>query len=171
MRRIKFGSHNGGAMIDIEALKGINLDIGCGESKQPNFVGMDKRLLPGVDILHDLEDFPFPLPDDCCWNIVGSHILEHIKPQYSIPLMDELWRIMKPNGRLALSTPYAGSPGFWQDPTHCNGWTEATFQYFDPTYPLYTIYRPKPWKIEHIAFQANGNLEVVLIKPEVADDA
>jgi SAM-dependent methyltransferase len=162
-------------MIDLESLKGINLDIGCGESKQPNFIGMDKRLLPGVDILHDLEEFPYPLPDECCWNIVGSHIIEHIKPEYSIPFMDELWRLMKPNGKLALSTPYAGSPGYWQDPTHCNGWTEATFRYFAPIYNetgeqiniLYGIYQPKPWKIEHITWQFNGNLEVVLVKPEV----
>ena len=58
---------------------GIRLDIGCGENKQEGFVGMDARALPGVDIIHDLEVFPWPLPDDCCLTIVGSHIIEHIK--------------------------------------------------------------------------------------------
>lgn len=145
---------------------GIRLDIGCGENKQEGFTGMDARELPGVDIVHDLEVFPWPLPDECCLTIVGSHIIEHIKPWFTIPLFNEIWRIMKPGGQLALSTPYAGSPGFWQDPTHCNGFNEATFQYFDPDYPLYQIYRPKPWKLApgFPVWQMTGNMEVLMSK-------
>jgi len=152
----------------LERKKGINLNIGCGEAVIPNYLGMDKRPLKNVDIVHDLEVFPYPLPDACCHNIVGSHIIEHIKPWLMIELMDELWRIMKPKGALAFSLPYAGSPGFWQDPTHCNGCNEATWQYFDPEYPLYQVYKPKPWKIEKgfPVWQATGNMEVMLIKRE-----
>ncbi|MFX0210472.1 MAG: hypothetical protein ACFFDT_31120 [Candidatus Hodarchaeota archaeon] len=124
---------------------GIRLDIGCGENKQENFIGLDKRKLEGVDIVWDLEKFPYPLPDDCCMAIIGSHIIEHIKPWLTIDFINELWRIMKPGGQLALVYPYPGSTGFWQDPTHCNGLNEATWQYFDPRYPLFEIYRPKPW--------------------------
>jgi len=40
----------------------MKLDIGCGWSKRAGFVGMDKRNLPGVDIIHDLEIFPYPIP-------------------------------------------------------------------------------------------------------------
>ena len=32
---------------------GIQLDIGCGSNKQKGFVGMDKRDIAGVDIVHD----------------------------------------------------------------------------------------------------------------------
>lgn len=149
--------------------KGICLDIGCGGNKQPNFVGMDKRKLKGVDIIHDLEKFPYPLPDECCLTIVGSHIYEHIKPWLSIDFINELWRIMKPNGQLALSMPYGWSFGYIQDPTHCNPSNEATWQYFDPDYPLYQIYKPKPWKIAKgfPAWQANGNIEIVMTKKAV----
>jgi len=145
---------------------GIRLDIGCGEAKQKGFVGLDRRDLKGVDIVHDLEVFPYPLPDECCLVIVGSHLVEHIKPWLMIDFMNELWRIMKPEGQLALSLPYAGSPGFWQDPTHCNGCNQATWQYFDPRFPLYQIYKPKPWKIEDgfPVWQVTGNLEVMMEK-------
>ncbi len=80
--------------------------------------------------------------------------------------MDELWRIMRPAGQLALSMPYAGSPGYWQDPTHCNGCNEATFQYFDPRYPLYGIYQPKPWSIDpgFPVWQVTGNMELLMRK-------
>lgn len=157
----------------VKARTGICLDIGCGANKQPNFVGMDVRDLPGVDICHDLEDIPYPLDDDSCITIVGSHIIEHIKPWFTIPIMNELWRIMKAGGRLALSMPYAGSPGYWQDPTHCNGCNEATWQYFDPVYPLYQIYKPRPWKIfkGFPVWQVTGNLEVLMEKILEADNA
>ncbi len=155
-------------MFDISKEAGIRLDVGCGENKQQGFVGMDVRELPGVDIVHDLEQFPYPLPDDCCLMIVGSHICEHIKPWHTIGFFNELWRIMRADGQLALSMPYAGSMGFWQDPTHASGYVEATFQYFDPKYPLYQIYKPKPWKIEEgfPVWQNSGNMEVLMRKAE-----
>jgi len=150
----------------LEAATGIMLDIGCGENKQKNFVGMDKRSLEGIDIVHDLEIFPYPIEDESCLTVVGSHIIEHIKPWLTIEFMNELWRIMKVGGKLVLATPYAGSRPFWQDPTHCNGFNEVTFQYFDPEYPLYGIYRPKPWAIVQNTpvWQENGILEIIMEK-------
>lgn len=148
---------------------GICLDIGAGENPQKGFVAMDKRKLPGIDIVHDLEVFPYPLEDESCLTIVGSHIIEHIKPWLTIDFFNELWRIMKPGGQLVLSTPYAGSPGYWQDPTHCNGFNEATLQYFDPFYPLWQIYKPKPWKLApgFPVWQVTGNMEILMSKSEV----
>ena len=156
----------------MEKNSGILLDIGAGENKQPGFIGMDKRSLPGVDMVHDLETFPYPLPDECCLTIIGSHIIEHLSPKITIDFFNELWRIMKPNGQLALSTPYAGSPGYWQDPTHCNGFSEITFLYFDPKSPiLYPIYKPKPWKIDKgfPVWQSTNNLEVMMRKMSIKD--
>ncbi len=154
---------------DLQRLKektGILLDIGAGESERSGFVRMDKRNLPGMDIVHDLEEFPYPLNNESCLTIVGSHIVEHIKPWLMLEFMNELWRILKIGGQLALSHPYAYSEGFVQDPTHCNPCNEATWQYFDPKYPLYNVYKINPWQIEDgfPQWQANGNLEVILRK-------
>lgn len=148
---------------------GILLDIGCGANKQRGFTGMDKRQLEGVDIVHDLEVFPYPLENESCLTIIGSHIVEHIKPWLMIDFMNELWRIMKIEGKLALSLPYGWSFGYIQDPSHCNPCNEATWQYFDPKYPLYKIYGPKPWEIEKgfPSYQVTGNMEVLMRKMEV----
>lgn len=145
---------------------GIMLDLGCGERKQENFIGMDRRDLPNVDIVHDVEDFPWPLEDECCLTVVASHLYEHIKPWLSLGFMDEIWRIMKPRGQVAISCPYGINQYFLQDPTHCNPVNEATWQYFDPTYPLWTIYKTKPWEIEKgfPQYQANGMIEVLMRK-------
>ena len=150
----------------LEKRKGFCLDIGCGQNKQPQFLGMDKRKLPGVDIVHDLEKFPWPLENESCLTVVGHHIAEHIDPKLTISFFDEIWRVLKVDGQLALSMPYAGSPGDFQDPSHCNHFNQVTFQYFDPDYPLYQIYKPKPFRIEKgfPVYQVNGNLEVLMRK-------
>jgi SAM-dependent methyltransferase len=149
--------------------QGIKLDIACGDNKQPGFVGLDIRPLPGVEIVHDLEKFPWPLPDECASVIAASHIVEHINPHGGVFLrfMDEVWRVMKPQGQFMIATPYAGSHGYFQDPTHCNPCNESTWAYFDPEEAgghLYKIYKPKPWKIIFSAWSINGNMEVVLEK-------
>jgi len=181
--------------------QGIKLDLGCGERKPRGFVGMDIRPLEGVDIVHNLEKYPWPLPDECASLVTASHVLEHINPANTDPrivglvnlllekgvikaeevkeylgeyeifgnfirFMDEIWRILKVGGQLAFVVPYAGSMGYWQDPTHVNPINEATLGYFDPLDEsgLWYIYKPKPWKIESKSSQLNGFFEVIMSK-------
>ena len=146
----------------------MKLDIGCGPYKQEGYTGIDKRDLPGVDIVHDLEVIPYPIPDGSCSQIRAHHTLEHLKPWLTVDIFNELWRIMEVGGWLVISVPYGGSPNYIQDPTHCNEFNEMTFWYFDPEVlgsGLYDVYRPKPWKIiSGPTRQANSNLDVVLEK-------
>ena len=71
---------------------------------------------------------------------------------------------MKVGGQLWASLPYGNSYGYVQDPSHCNAVNETTWTYFSPYHPMYTIYYPKPWKIERNAWWENGNMEVILKK-------
>ena len=145
--------------------KGILLDIGLTNDKQPNFVRMATRKRPGVDIVHNLERFPWPLENDSCLIILAAHIIEHIRPQLIVKFMNELWRITKATGQVAISTPYAGSALWWQDPTHCASLNELSFAYFDPAFPkLFEIYNPKPWRIEkgNPIWKSEGNIECVM---------
>ena len=174
--------------MDIEQLlkdkAGIKLDICCGASKQgPDWVGIDIQELPGVDIIHDIHVHPWPLPDECCIAAIASHIVEHIPTVMItekgtrfpfIEFMNEVWRIMKPDGQFAIISPHGASEGFLQDPTHCHPFNQATFAYFDPLVGegnLYRFYKPKPWKIKTdemdqptLFWDPSGNIEVVLIK-------
>lgn len=187
-----------------EKNQGIKLDIGCGANKQPGFVGMDIRALPGVDIVHNLEKYPWPLPDESVSLVTASHVLEHINPANTDPkivglinlllkkkvikqsevaeyigeyeifgnfirFMDEVWRVLKPDGQIAFVVPYAGSVGYWQDPTHLNPINEATISYFDPLHEtgFWNIYKPKPWKIEKMDGDLNGFFQVILSKRRI----
>jgi SAM-dependent methyltransferase len=149
-------------------IKGLKLDLGCGEDKHPGFVGIDIRPLPNVDVVWDLEQVPYPFPDECATTILALHVVEHLNPHKGafLAVMDELWRLLEPDGELAITTPYAGSPGYWSDPTHVNPCTEQTWYHFDPLHPskYYYVYRPKPWYIKVNHFDLYGHNEVVLVK-------
>jgi SAM-dependent methyltransferase len=162
MRPMKSASHNGNGKLQKHAQ--LWLDAGCGNAKQPNCVGMDKRALPGVDVVHDIETTPWPFTKETFDRIIMSHVMEHINPSVAVDVMNEMWRVMKPDGVLMLAMPYAGSFGHWQDPTHIKPWNEATCHYFDPDMELYQIYQPKPWKIEANVWRADGNIEIILRK-------
>jgi len=153
----------------INQMSGIKLDIGCGANKQPGgFVGMDRQALDGVEIVHDWNDMPWPLPDECVLVAVASHVVEHVNPADGgfLRWMDELWRVCKVDARVMISCPHGHSSGYLQDPTHCNQVSQATWAYFDPTHPsgFYRFYKPKPWKIERLNWSPVGNVEVVLMK-------
>ena len=120
----------------------VKLDLGCGPSKQEGFIGVDARSLPGVDVVHNLEAFPWPFPDGCARVVLMSHFWEHIKPWLTLPFMQELHRVCADAALVMIAGPYAHEFRFVQDPTHCNPSNEATFCYWDNQHPLWHVYRP-----------------------------
>lgn len=148
---------------------GVKLDIACGSLKMEGFIGVDIKPGRFVDIVGDLEDVPYSIPSNCASFIIVSHYVEHVKPWLMIDLMNEWWRLLKVGGQMMIATPYAGSPSFYQDPTHIKGWNEATPEYFDPFAPmskdnLYKVYKPMPWKILKNTWDLSGTLEVLMEK-------
>jgi len=145
----------------------IRIDIGSGAHPQQGFIGIDLQPFPGV-VRQDLEVQPWPFPDGCAELAIASHVVEHINPAKFgfINFMNEVWRILKPDAKFLMALPYAGSYGYYQDPTHVNPCNEATWAYFDPLHDsgLYRFYRPKPWRIETCQFEITGNMEVSLVK-------
>jgi hypothetical protein len=150
----------------------IKLDVGCREPKEEGFIGIDYRNVAGVDIVHDVESQPWPLPAECASLVMVRHLVEHIDPANRgfIKFMDECWRVLKYGGQLLISTPYAGSSEFWADPTNINGCTPKTWEFFDPEITggvSYEKYKPKPWKILNCCFQVNGYMEALLEKRRI----
>ena len=155
----------------IEKHKFVNLDIGGALDPTKNFIILDERDHPSVDIKHSFQDYPYPLPTESIDFIKTANVVERISRENKgfIKWMDELWRILKPQRQLAIATYYAGSTMFYQDPCNVNPCNENTWAYFDPLETqsggvLYKLYRPKPWKIITISFSQNGIMEVLLEK-------
>lgn len=148
----------------------IRLNVGCGMDNPAGWVGMDRRVVPGVDIVHDIEDLPWPLRDNSCMTVLMSHVMEHLDPRKMIDIFDEIWRVLVPGGQLMVAVPYAGSTGAYQDPTHTRpGFNEQTFEYFDPSKHLYSIYQPRPYKIVLMDYKVGDYVNVVLESLKKAD--
>ncbi len=149
-----------------ERAKGIKLDIGCGLHKQEGCLGMDIVPHPCVDIVHDIQRFPWPVPSNICSFILLSHVWEHIEPKYRFRLMDELWRICRHDGQLWIACPYAGSYLEAAHPAHYMCPNEATFTFFDPEHPLWwccSYKRPKAWKIIRNIATIGGCIELIMV--------
>jgi len=148
----------------------LKLDIGCGDNTERGigWIGMDIVPFESVDVVHDIEQYPWPFPDQTFTLLSSAHVIEHLNPLNKgiVKFMDEAWRVLKYDGQFRISTPHAGSLGFWSDPTHVKGFTPRSFMYFDPLHPanLYRVYEPKPWQIQQCFWSPEGNLEVLMAK-------
>lgn len=85
-----------------ELLKGLVIDIGCGDHKVvPEAVGLDISC-PHADIQCPANDLPFS--DDSVDVVFSAHCLEHIENDWEA--LREWWRVLKPGGRIILYLPH-----------------------------------------------------------------
>ena len=132
-----------------------SLDMGCGSNPRNIF---NAQIVYGIDVREDLDKNivkadlildKIPFNDDFFDYVTAHDFFEHIPrliycPDRKLPfvdLMSEIWRVLKPNGKLYSSTPaFPHAAAFW-DPTHVNFITEQTFPlYFDSVNNWGSIY-------------------------------
>lgn len=128
------------------------LDLGCGNNKKDGFTGVDCLPLPGVDIVHDLNRFPYPFPDDSIAEVWMDQVLEHLGEP--VRAMEEVYRISRAGARVTVGVPYFRSLYAVIDPTHRNFFTSQWFHYFDPTHPFHAQYQytPAKFRVDRIEF-------------------
>jgi SAM-dependent methyltransferase len=115
----------------------VVIDFGCGARKLKNAVGVDVVPLPGVDVVHDFRQRPYPFPSDYADEIHLSHVLEHVPDP--IAMLEEIWRISKPAAKVHIRVPHYSGPYAWKDPTHVRCFTTESFDYFGSNnYSYYT---------------------------------
>jgi ubiquinone/menaquinone biosynthesis C-methylase UbiE len=113
-------------------LNGIVLDIGCGAHKQPGTIGIDRRAVPGVDLVCDFER-GLPFRESSITGAYSIHSIEHMRDL--IRFMEELYRVCAPGAKICVKTPYYASRKAFIDPTHVRFMTEESFEYFkSPNY-------------------------------------
>ncbi|MEM2956117.1 MAG: methyltransferase domain-containing protein [Candidatus Pacearchaeota archaeon] len=104
------------------------LNIGCGTDIRKGYINLDIVKLPGVDVVWDIEKFPYPFKDNTFDEIFCSHVLEHVSDL--VKVMEEIWRISKPHARIKIIVPNFSGYYAFVDPTHKRFFTYSTFDYF-----------------------------------------
>jgi glycosyltransferase involved in cell wall biosynthesis len=120
------------------------LDLGCGAKPRNPFnadalFGVDVRDDLGENIkMADLVVEPIPFEDACFEYVTAFDFLEHVprviynptRRNPFVEVMNEVYRVLKPEGYFLSSTPAYPNGEAFQDPTHVNIMT-------DQTLPLY----------------------------------
>ncbi len=107
------------------------LNIGCGKLSRNGYVNMDIARLPGVDVVHDLNNYPWPFKENEFDEIYASHVLEHLDS--IIDPLEEIWRVSKNGALIKIGVPIFPGVLAACDPTHKQFYTYMTFKYFEPS--------------------------------------
>lgn len=138
------------------------IDLACGNNKKEGYFGVDIVNVPGVDLVHDLNVYPYPFEDNSVEKINCSHYMEHIKHDDVlleiknilnktnsfgefknkvlslekpldgvIKFINEVYRILKPGGKITITCPYAMHSRAFGDPTHARYIHDISFYYFN----------------------------------------
>jgi SAM-dependent methyltransferase len=122
----------------VEGSIAMKIDFGCGQRKKDGYVGVDSLSFPGVDVVHDLNIFPYPFDDSAADDIWMDNVLEHL--DQPLKVMEEIFRISRNGGRVVVGVPYFRSFYAIIDPTHKNYFGVWWFNYFDPSHPFHCRY-------------------------------
>ena len=136
----------------------VKLNIGSGFTRYKGFTNVDRipykddKGTQFTDIICDIEKDALPYPDNSVDVIICYEVLDHL--HNLIFAMNEMWRVLKPEGILKGKLPKENGRGALADPTHKRIILKATFDYFtgvnrykksNPSRPKNADYGVKPW--------------------------
>ena len=105
------------------------LNLGAGRSRKKGYVNLDLKPYKGIEVVHNLNEFPWPFEDASFDIIVALDVFEHLI-DFS-KTMNECSRILTVKGILVIQGPLAGSWSHYHDPTHLRGFLPDSFEMWD----------------------------------------
>ena len=132
------------------------LHLGCGHIIKDGWVNHDMVPLPGVDVVHDLRQFPWPFENKEFEEVYADNVLEHLAD--TVRTMEEIHRITQPGAKIFIGVPFWNSFEAWGDPTHERLFSEEIFEFFDPLTwrgKERSYYTTAKFKIEKIIYCVN----------------
>ena len=134
------------------------IDLGCGKTKKPGYVGIDIIDHPDVDIVHDLSERPWPVASDIAHDVWVDNVLEHFSD--CVGFLNEVYRICASGAMVRVRVPYGRSHYATIDPTHRSFFSLRSFDYFD---------RSKEFGIKYGYCDSNFQIIRIIFDPEMRD--
>ena len=149
------------------------LNVGCGKAKHEfpeaaqasEIIGVDISQNSEADLLHNLDELPWPFDRDSFDLIIMQDIIEHLE---DVPkTMNEVWRIARQGCIVRIRTPHYASYYAYNDPTHKRFFGVYAFDGFlaESQNDLYatgqftlvrrSILFPKLWRVTGVSWFAN----------------
>jgi SAM-dependent methyltransferase len=129
----------------------IRLNFGCGDQRKPGYIGIDKTLRHGTDLVCEL-NHPLPFASQTVDHIYAKSVLEHIEGLED--LLCETQRILTDQGTFYIYVPHWNNPFYYSDYTHKRFFGLATFDYFvrsqDQKYRHVPVYKQLKFHIVNV---------------------
>ena len=106
------------------------LNLGCGEFKKEGYINLDRHPHLKPDVIHDLNEFPYPFPDNSFNLIEADHVIEHLEDPFRV--IEELHRILEREGKLIIRVPHFSRGS--THPEHKKGFDVSFPYYFNPLF-------------------------------------
>jgi hypothetical protein len=111
----------------------LKFNMGSGQNPRAGYLNVDASAACNPDEVVDLEQTPWPWPDDCADEVVFIHSLEHMggDPKVFLAMMAELYRICADGAAVLIHAPHPRHDNFINDPTHVRAITPEVLMLFD----------------------------------------
>ena len=118
----------------------MKIDLGSGYYKRDGFISIDIRPECKPDIVCDIAQ-GLPFNSNSIEYVRAHDFLEHIPRDRIIFVIEEIYRVLVPNGILDHCTPSDDGRGYAMDPTHINPMNLNSWWYYqkDEYRQLYNI--------------------------------
>lgn len=104
------------------------LNLGCGLKRMPEAVNVDMTDATHPDVVHNLNQRPWPFEANQFSAVYASDVIEHLDD--TVATMEEIHRVCERGAIVHINVPHFSSPGAFTDPTHRRYFGALTFDYF-----------------------------------------
>lgn len=109
----------------------MKLYLGAGKDRKEGFLHVDMYPFDGIDIVADITKGLPTIADESVDEVYTQDFMEHIAPEFKVPVINEIWRVLKPGGTMEHYIPNAGSRNDFGSPSHLSHWNLQQFEHFD----------------------------------------
>lgn len=114
------------------------LNLGCGAKHIAGAVNLDITPDTNPDVVHDLNQRPWPFETGSFDDVRMMDVLEHLDDV--IATFEELHRVTRPGGVVRITVPHFSSANAFTDPTHRHyfGWYSCDYVTGEHEFSFYT---------------------------------
>lgn len=108
----------------------VKIYLGSGKDHLDEYIHVDKYPFEGVDKVCDITK-GLPFEESSIDFIYSRDFLEHLPTESKVFVINEIWRVLKPGGKMEHWIPNAGSRNDFGSPSHLSHWNLQQFEHFD----------------------------------------
>jgi SAM-dependent methyltransferase len=103
------------------------LNLGSGRDYRPGWTNLDVTSDTKPDVVHDLDQLPWPFADGEFRRVEARDVIEHL--ENPLEVMAELHRICEDGATVEIAVPHFSSPNAYTDLTHRHFFGIQSFEY------------------------------------------